>query len=281
MDAKKEKTRKNFLNDSVAQTTEKIKEFGDRDGWIKMYRKVEKNPIVCKDNDYFRVWHHLLYNANHTPQSAIFKKQKIKVLPGQFVTGRKLIATACCVSEFKVERILKWFENDQQIEQQKTNKGRLITIVNWNKYQNCEQQNTQQMHKENTTNTQQMHTIKECKNIRIKEKNKYIVEKVVDYLNQKANKNFKANSKDTIRHINARLSDGYTLANFKSVIDNQTSKWLNTSMEDYLRPSTLFGSKFESYLNSRPQKELKSKNTWEEVKKEFLEEDENDKKGNN
>ncbi len=246
----------------------------DRDGWIKMYRKVENNPVVCKDNDYFRVWHHLLYNANHTSQFAIFKNEKIEVLPGQFITGRKIIATACCISETKAERILKWFENDQQIEQQKSNKGRLITIVNWNKYQNYEQQIERPMGDTSTIKKQRVLTIKECKNIRMKENSKYIVEQVIDYLNQKVNKNFKTNSKDTVRHINARLSDGYTLDDFKKVIDNQSSKWLNTSMEDYLRPSTLFGSKFESYLNSRPQKELKSKNTWEEVKKEFLEEEE-------
>ena len=113
------------------------------DGWIKMYRKIEDNPVVCKDNDYYRVWHHLLYNATHQERVVIFNNKKMTIYPGQYITGRKLIADKCNVTESKVERILKWFENDQQIKQQKTTKGRLITILKWELYQNTEQQNEQ------------------------------------------------------------------------------------------------------------------------------------------
>ena len=74
---------------------------------------------------------------------------------------------------------------------------------------------------------------------------------IVDYLNEKAGKKFKATSKDTRQHINARLAEGYTLDDFVQVIDKRCAAWKgDPKMEEYLRPSTLFGPKFESYLNA-------------------------------
>ena len=81
-----------------------------------------------------------------------------------------------------------------------------------------------------------------------------IITEIIDYLNEKAHKNYRSNNKTTIRHINARLKEGRTLSDFKQVIDNRCATWLGTDMEQYLRPSTLFGSKFESYLNASPPK---------------------------
>ena len=77
-----------------------------------------------------------------------------------------------------------------------------------------------------------------------------VITEIVDYLNEKAHKKYRSNNKATIRHINARLKEGRTLSDFKQVIDNRCATWLGTNMEQYLRPETLFCSKFESYLNS-------------------------------
>lgn len=77
-----------------------------------------------------------------------------------------------------------------------------------------------------------------------------VITEIVDYLNEKAHKNYRSNNKTTIRHINARLKEGRTLLDFKQVIDNRCATWLGTDMAQYLRPETLFGSKFESYLNA-------------------------------
>ena len=81
-----------------------------------------------------------------------------------------------------------------------------------------------------------------------------VITEIVDYLNEKAHKNYRSNNKTTIRHINARLKEGRTLSDFKQVIDNRCATWLGTDMEQYLRPETLFGSKFENYLNARAPK---------------------------
>lgn len=87
----------------------------------------------------------------------------------------------------------------------------------------------------------------------------YPYKEVVTYLNQKAGTAFKDKSKDTRRHIKARFDEGYTLDDFRKVIDGRVTAWKGTDMEQYLRPSTLFGSKFESYLNAKPGK---GKNTF-------------------
>ena len=80
------------------------------------------------------------------------------------------------------------------------------------------------------------------------ETNIYIVE-IIDYLNKKTGKKFSKSTAQTRKSINARMNDGFTVDDFKKVIDIKTADWLNTEMDKYLRPATLFGTKFESYLN--------------------------------
>lgn len=77
------------------------------------------------------------------------------------------------------------------------------------------------------------------------------IDYIISYLNQKAKTSYRANTKDTVKHIKARLKEGYTIEDFKIVIDKQCNKWIGTQFQDYLRPATLFGTKFESYLNSK------------------------------
>lgn len=84
-----------------------------------------------------------------------------------------------------------------------------------------------------------------------KNKNKEYIVQIVNYLNEKAGTNYKATTKDTVSHINARLSDGFTVDDFKTVIDKKVNEWQGTEFEKYLRPKTLFGTKFESYLNAK------------------------------
>lgn len=78
-----------------------------------------------------------------------------------------------------------------------------------------------------------------------------IYKKIVDYLNEKTGKHFKPESRSTRHFIAARLREGYSVDDFFTVIDNMTNQWSeNPRMALYLRPSTLFGMKFESYINA-------------------------------
>ncbi|HBF3423977.1 TPA: conserved phage C-terminal domain-containing protein [Clostridioides difficile] len=91
-----------------------------------------------------------------------------------------------------------------------------------------------------------------------KTKDKEIYKRIVDYLNKTADKSFKSTTKKTISLIDARLKEGFTEEEFYKVIDNKVLNWLDDDkMNAYLRPETLFGNKFESYLNETPKKSLK------------------------
>lgn len=76
---------------------------------------------------------------------------------------------------------------------------------------------------------------------------------IVDYLNEKTGKNFKHKTAKTRKFIEARWNQDFRLDDFKKVIDIKTDEWLNTDSDKYLRPETLFGTKFESYLNQKTQ----------------------------
>ena len=77
----------------------------------------------------------------------------------------------------------------------------------------------------------------------------YPYKAICERLNTLSGTAFKDKSKDTRKHIKARFEEGFTLEDFYTVIDKKVAEWRGTDMEKYLRPSTLFGSKFESYLN--------------------------------
>ncbi len=84
---------------------------------------------------------------------------------------------------------------------------------------------------------------------RKKEKYKEIYCAAINHLNKKAGTNYKPTTKATQQLINARLNDGFTEVDFITVIDKKVAEWRGTDMAKYLRPVTLFGTKFESYLN--------------------------------
>ena len=79
---------------------------------------------------------------------------------------------------------------------------------------------------------------------------------IIEYLNEKANKKFKVIQKHK-DFIKARWNEGQRLEDFKQVIDNMVANWTGQFFngkpaENYLQPSTLFGNKFDQYLNQKP-----------------------------
>lgn len=76
-------------------------------------------------------------------------------------------------------------------------------------------------------------------------------QEIIDYLNEKAQTRYKATTAKTRSLINARLSEGFVVGDFKTVIDKKCAEWKGTEFEKFLRPETLFGTKFEGYLNAR------------------------------
>lgn len=89
------------------------------------------------------------------------------------------------------------------------------------------------------------------------------VQEIIAFLNLTLGSNYKATSKKTREHINARLREGFTVDDFKAVILKKHAEWSHDPrMSAYLRPETLFGTKFEGYLN---QPGLVSKNPFLDI----------------
>lgn len=109
-----------------------------------------------------------------------------------------------------------------------------------------------------TENTTEITTLKDNMSSDQKERSKDCTPygEIIEYLNQMAKKNFNYKAESHRKLIRARCNEGYTVENFKTVIDNKVSQWLGQfdrdgkSLEQYLRPSTLFSQKhFDNYLN--------------------------------
>jgi uncharacterized phage protein (TIGR02220 family) len=230
------------------------------------------NPVVTKDAEHLAVWVYLLHYATHTGYDIMFGGKRITLKPGQLPTSRASIARKLSISESKVQRILKTFEIEQQIEQQVDNRSRLITLINWDRYQKSEQQIEQQVNSNRTASEQQVNTHNnvynndslnesindlndDANNYTSGKPDKYSAEtyqEIISYLNEKAEKHFKWQTPSTKKYINGRLNEGFTVDDFKLVIDIKCEQWLETESNMYLRPETLFApNHFQSYLNEK------------------------------
>lgn len=75
---------------------------------------------------------------------------------------------------------------------------------------------------------------------------------IIDYLNQKTGRKFSKKSAGNKKFIKSRWNEGYTIDDFKKVIDVKYDEWVSTDMAKYIVPETLFGNKFDKYLNQLP-----------------------------
>ena len=143
----------------------------------------------------------------------------------------------------------------------------IITIPNWEKHQNIDalerirEQTRQrvQRHRERqkqivdcnaSSNVTSNATVTMCNATeeKRKEENKCIVE-IVSHLNEVCGTHYRTSTRETRKHILARLHEGRTLDEFIKVIDIKAAEWCGTEYKKYLRPQTLFGTNFEAYLN--------------------------------
>ena len=238
-------------------------------GWIKLYRELGDKPIWLEStSDQRSVLMALLMMVNYEPNKWEWQGKQYECMPGQVITSLPKIAERAGkgVSIQNVRTALKRFEKLGFLTDESTNKNRLITIVNWAIYQGSDDEPNRQTNKQLTGNQQATNRqLTAIKNIRTKEgKNKElkdIVEQepepipyreIIDYLNQKAGKNFKHSAAGNKKVIKARWNEGCKIDQFKRVIDIKCQDWLNDeNMNQYLQPSTLFGNKFDQYLNQR------------------------------
>ena len=252
-------------------------------GWIKLHRSIMDNPIF-NDLQLYRLWSLCLLKATHKECEVLVGKQTVHLQPGQFITGRTAIRELYnkglkesdqVHGDKTVYRWLMTLEVTRCVTLCKTSKYTVVTVTNWNQYQQNDQVNDQvRDHKQEVKNIKNIYSADEStpaaapseppkdvdKPPKDVDKEQIPYKEIIDYLNKKANKAFKHTAVANKKVIKARWNEGYTLDDFKHVIDTKVQQWLmNDEMSQYLRPATLFSNKFDSYLNEQPKQQSESK----------------------
>ncbi len=230
---------------------------GDEKSFVKLYRKFTKWGWYS-DPATKAVFLHLLLTANW--QDGEFLGEKVRA--GECVFGRKKAAKILGLSEQNVRTALDHLRKTGEISTTKsTNRFSIIKIEKWAFYQGSESEPNQQTNQALTSS--QPHPRKEevKNNILLpkgsmsskaeKDPRKADREEVIRYLNEKTGRKYKPSTESTKRLINGRFREGFTVEDFKKVIDNKSKEWLgHPKMDRFLRPETLFApSHFEGYLN--------------------------------
>lgn len=212
-------------------------------GFILLHRKIIKEWEWYSNTNDRLVFIHCLLSANW--EDGWFEGKKIP--RGSFATSYKNLAREVGISVQSLRTSLEHLKSTHNITHETNKQFSIITIENYDKYQTINtSSNKRPTNDQQTTNNNINNNNEE--QIRIKN-NKYIVE-IIDYLNERTGQHYKYNNKNTVSHIEERLNEGFNVDDFKIVIDKMCVEWMNTDMQKYLRPDTLFRpSKFESYLN--------------------------------
>lgn len=126
------------------------------DGWLKLYRSI-LDSAVFQDAEIFKVWIWLLCNVAFEQHDTVCYGKVIHLKPGQIATGRKKIAQCTDLNENKVYRALTVLKSLGNIEIKATNKYSIITVVNWDKYQdeNVKRISSEQQNNSKTTTEEQ------------------------------------------------------------------------------------------------------------------------------
>ena len=126
--------------------------------WFKLHRRLLENDLAS-DPSSLALWIKLLLMASHHRFMSVRGSSAVQIMPGEIITSRKKLSQKTGLSESKIERILKAFLAGKLIEQHGRSKYRVISIVEWSRYQKDEQQMKQ--HSDTTKNTRSKEPSKE------------------------------------------------------------------------------------------------------------------------
>ncbi len=231
-------------------------------GYVKLYRKLIDSRTF-QNEGLLKVWIWCLLKANHkeawVPISIGKGITEIHVEPGQFIFGRDKAAAELRMNPSTVWKRIKKLKNLGNCDIQSSSHYSIITIINWDTYQPKEKNGDSQSNSQVTAGDTNKNDKNEKKDILSGKNPTPPHKKIVSYLNQKTGKKFKSTTQKTKSQINARWNEGFSLDDFKHVINVKTEEWINDpKMKNYLRPATLFGTKFDAYLNQEPVKKSKT-----------------------
>lgn len=228
-----------------------------QDSWI-----AQSSPVVRE------TWAYLLRTANHKDN----KYNGFTVKRGQLFVSFNDIRDAlkwykgCAIERYTVNQMkhtMKLLRIHLMIDLTSQPRGNLVTICNYDFYQNPNNyESTSHSTNDSTSGQPVVNQTSPAinKNVKnVKKTTTVLQEKparpqvpfsqIVSFLNEKSGKEFKDNTASTKKIILARWKEGFTLEDFKRVISDKVGEWHNDpKMAKYIRPQTLFGDKFDSYL---------------------------------
>lgn len=222
--------------------------------WIKLYRSIRSHWLWEDGNErYLKWWLDILMMVNHEPRKIPFNGELKTINRSEKQTSILKLASRWDVNRKTVTSFLNLLVADDMIEIKKSRQtGTTIKVLHYNDYQDNYSNKGQQTGHRTGQQTGHKQETKELKDKTLSSSAVPVVE-IIEYLNQKTGKHFTTKAAATKKKINARWNEGHGLDEFKKVIDVKSAEWLGQSdMVQYLRPETLFGTKFEAYLNEQP-----------------------------
>lgn len=228
------------------------------------------------------VWFKLLCLAGKKNNGGVF------LMNDKIPYTDKMLTTIFRMNESTVKLALNAFEQFKMIE---IVEG-IITIPNWNKHQTLDayerKKERDRLYQEERRAKQR--ALIEKSSDKSSERTSYVAvsdidkeedkekdnniyvpyKEIISYLNEKTGKKLRWDVKSNQKEIKARFNEGYTLDDFKTVIDKKYNEWgrkptkeeLQRGIKDmriYLRPKTLFGSNFDVYLNQEQTEKVPAK----------------------
>ena len=223
------------------------------DGWLKLYRSI-LDSAVFQDAEVLKVWIWLLCNVSFEQHDTVCYGKVIHLKPGQIATGRKKIAQCTDLNENKVYRALTVLKSLGNIEIKATNKYSIITVVNWDKYQeeNVKRTSSEQQNNSRTTTDEQQSNSKRTQHKNVKngkkEKNIYICsffQSVWDEYPKKLGKNkvTKASMEQLEEAGEATVMDAVRNYSEKIKRDGTDEKYI-------MHGSTFFNGAWRDYVSS-------------------------------
>lgn len=234
-------------------------------GYIKLFRQIVDWEWY-DDIPTCRLFIHLLLKVNHADRNW----QGKKIERGSCITSLASLSIETSLSVKQIRRALENLSKTGEIEKIGTNQNTLIIVLKYKDFQgptsvegkqtaNGGQTEDMQKTNEGQTKGKQRATNKNVKNIKNdKNNNLYcssdeeqeIIKTIIEMLNVETDKEFSPDTKLTRKLIQDKLNAGYSLADFKCVIEKKCDAWISDPiMKSYLKPSVLFGDKFDEYLN--------------------------------
>ena len=202
---------------------------------------------VHKENNYTTIDNNIFKNKNISMKATGLLAIMLS-LPDDWDFSEVGLASLKTDNRQSIRTALNELERHGYLVRERTRdeKGRLKeTIYNVYEKPMCDFPTLEKPTLENHTqlNTNIINNLNNKKEI-YKEKNKKMIEATINYLNKKTGKSYKPTTPSTVKHLTARINEGYTDWDFMDVIDTKCKDWIGTDMEKYLRPETLFGIKF-------------------------------------